>query len=290
MTSDEGCWPRREALGSVDDSPHAPDQHVDGLVECRICRRRFRSLGHHLVRAHDMKVDQYRDAHGIRRTHPLTAPASRKRWQEKIAAQIAAGALDAHYAGNAERSAAARSASQRALRETRALGLPRRSSRPARPREELVKIVAAIEAGAARASALAAASISEGGFYAAIRRHPDLKARMARVAERKTRRTVTAARPGRVAGSELARIIAAVHAGHPKASLLYARIAIALLEAPDRTMTISDLSEAIGKGRDSTAVQDAIVRMETMGIVSRELRAADEHGGRAWAVMLVRAA
>ena len=259
-------------------NPNASDQPDDALVECLLCGRRYRSLGHHLVRAHDMTVDQYRDQHGIRRTRPLTAPVSRQRWQEKIAAQIAAGALDAHYAGNAERAAAARPASQRALRQMRALGVPRRPSRPPRTRDELVAIVAAIEAGATRADALAVASISESRFYAAIRCHPDLKARMAGVAERKARRSATAARPGRVAGSEIARIIAEIHRGHPKASLLYTRVAIALLDAPDRTLTVSDLSDALGKGRDSTAVQDAIGRMEAIGVVSRELRPADDPG------------
>ena len=63
-----------------------------------------------------------------------------------------------------------------------------------------------------------------------------------------------------------------------------------LLDAPGRTLTVSDLSDALGKGRDSSAVQDAIARMEGLGVVTCELQPADEHGGRAWAVTLVRAA
>ena len=112
---------------------------------------------------------------------------------------------------------------------------------------------------------------------------------MARLAERKARRVAPLPKPGRVAGTELARIIAAIDRAYPKASLLYARIVIALLDASDRTLTVSDLSDALGKGRDSSAVQGAITRMEAIGVVTRELQPADEHGGRAWAVTLVRA-
>ncbi len=162
-------------------------------------------------------------------------------------------------------------------------------ARPPRSHEQLGAIVATSEAGTTRAAALAAVPITQSAFYAALRRHPDLKARMAVVARRKARRTKAPTGPSRVAGTEIARIIAAINAGHPRASLLYARIAIVLLDAPGRTLTVSDMSDALGKGRDSSAVQDAVARMEAMGLVSRELQPADEHGGRGWAVTLVRA-
>lgn len=56
----------------------------------------------------------------------------------------------------------------------------------------------------------------------------------------------------------------------PNASVLYAQILVEIDWYPNRRAAIADIGERIGRGRDSSAVQDACRRMEEWGIVTRE--------------------
>jgi hypothetical protein len=56
----------------------------------------------------------------------------------------------------------------------------------------------------------------------------------------------------------------------PDASVLYAQILVEIDWYPNRRAAIADIGERIGRGRDSSAVQDACRRMEEWGIVTRE--------------------
>lgn len=94
------------------------------------------------------------------------------------------------------------------------------------------------------------------------------------------------ARKQRVTHSEAGQIIARIETAYPKASLMYARMVMALLDADDHEMSVSDLSDAVGKGRDSTAVQNAVGRLVAMGMVERELMPAGEESGRFYVARL----
>lgn len=84
----------------------------------------------------------------------------------------------------------------------------------------------------------------------------------------------------------LADLLAKIDQHHPKASLLYARIILALAGARDRSMIQSDLSDALGRGRDSSAVQKATARLADLGIVTRSLQSAAEEGANVWLIRL----
>lgn len=93
---------------------------------------------------------------------------------------------------------------------------------------------------------------------------------------------------GRMARGELGTLIARIEKARPRASLLYARLIMALMDAPERTMKLSDLSHAIGRGRDSTAVQTAVTLLCDLGLASREMCPAEGDGGRYYLVRLNR--
>lgn len=81
-------------------------------------------------------------------------------------------------------------------------------------------------------------------------------------------------------GAELDRALQIIERNHPRASLLYARIVLTLSNARGREMAQSDLSDRIGKGRDSSAVQGAIGRLAAMGLVKRDVGICPEFGCR----------
>lgn len=62
-----------------------------GRVLCHECGRRLNALGTHLHKIHGMTADEYRDAHGLPRTLPLTAArvseAISKRASERVGTQ-----------------------------------------------------------------------------------------------------------------------------------------------------------------------------------------------------------
>ncbi|MFE3059110.1 MucR family transcriptional regulator [Nocardia sp. NPDC059239] len=62
----------------------------DGLVTCLTCGRRFRSLGPHLSRAHQLTATQYRTEHGLPASATLMAHASRETLSEARHAEMAA--------------------------------------------------------------------------------------------------------------------------------------------------------------------------------------------------------
>lgn len=87
---------------------------------------------------------------------------------------------------------------------------------------------------------------------------------------------------------ELTAVLTSVHEARPRASLLYARVVLTLIVAPDRTMALSDLSEAVGRGRDSSSVQQVVAHLAEAGLVTRDLVPAEPQHGRKWLVQLVR--
>lgn len=88
--------------------------------------------------------------------------------------------------------------------------------------------------------------------------------------------------------AEIATMLATIHDAKPKASLIYARILLHLIGAPDRARAVSDLSEAIGRGRDSTAVQQAVRALVRLGLATCETVSAEEEGHRKTVVQLAR--
>lgn len=135
------------------------------------------SLGHHIVRAHDMTVDDYRDRFGLARGEPLTSPATRARFVAAISATISDGKLDAHYAGNAGRASEAATIGAREYYVRRAEGLAEKKGAPSLPRAAIEAVVQQIEAGAKVATAVKRGSISYSAYHAGLARHPDLAAR-----------------------------------------------------------------------------------------------------------------
>lgn len=147
-------------------------------IRCQICGKMFRSLGHHLVRAHDMTVDEYKDAHGIPRGRSLTGEATRAAFAASISRTIAAGGMDDHYQHNAVRASAANAASVAERRKMRDAGVAIPPSNPPVSRQVIEGIVAAIEGGLKVATAVKCSPVSYSTFHAGLKRHPDLKARM----------------------------------------------------------------------------------------------------------------
>jgi len=149
----------------------------DELVACLICGKWWRSLGHHVRHGHRISADEYRDRFGIRRSQSLASPVVRARFAASIAATIAAGKLDHHFAGNAARANAAAVKGAATIRQLRAQGI--NSSPGARHllQETIAAVVAAIEAGAKVATAVKQAGISYSAYHAGLARFPDMKAR-----------------------------------------------------------------------------------------------------------------
>lgn len=66
----------------------------DGLLTCLECGRRFRGLGSHLRRAHEITGDEYREAHGLPAMAALSSDDTRRRSQEIGLARKEAGELE----------------------------------------------------------------------------------------------------------------------------------------------------------------------------------------------------
>lgn len=152
---------------------------MDDRVECRLCGRRFHSIGHHLHRAHDLSADEYRDRFGIRRGEPLTSPSTNARLAARLRDTIASGALDEHFAGNADRAADAGHAAAVTKAGLRSAGVVLPHGSPPTPRVVIEAIVIAIEGGAKVATAVKRSPITYSTFHAGLGRHPELKARVA---------------------------------------------------------------------------------------------------------------
>lgn len=86
---------------------------------------------------------------------------------------------------------------------------------------------------------------------------------------------------------ELRGVLAKIDHHYPRAGVMYGRLIVALMMAPDRTMTVADLSDQMGKGRDSSAVQNAVARLVDLGILTRQRVQGDE-GGVYYLVTMVR--
>lgn len=153
------------------------DSESDDLVECRLCGRRCRSLGHHLVKAHAISADAYRDRFGIRRGTPLTSPKTRARFATAIRNTIEAGGLARHYAGNVDRSARAAQLGAVVKRELVSAGIAMPHGTPQTPRAVIEAVVLAIEGGSKAGDAARQAGLSYSAYHSGLTRHLDLKAR-----------------------------------------------------------------------------------------------------------------
>lgn len=149
----------------------------DELVACLICGKGWRSLGHHVRQGHGISADEYRDRFGIRRSQSLTSPMVRARFAASIAATIAAGKLDYHYAGNAARASAGAVKGAAVIRQLRARGIDPSPGAPHLPRETIGTVVKAVEAGAKVATAVKRAGIAYSAYHVGLARFPDMKAR-----------------------------------------------------------------------------------------------------------------
>ena len=83
------------------------------------------------------------------------------------------------------------------------------------------------------------------------------------------------------------RIVTQIAQTYPRASGLYAAIILNLATARNFTLAQGDLGEAVGRGRDSSAVQAATERMADMGIVARDLGLNENGSGRQWIIRLI---
>ncbi len=85
---------------------------------------------------------------------------------------------------------------------------------------------------------------------------------------------------------DLRALLARIEQEHPKSSLLTAMVLLELARAKNRSMAQPDLSEALGKGRDSSAIQKCVKRLVDMQVLTRERAPAGETGGEFWIVSL----
>lgn len=149
---------------------------ADDRIECRLCGKRFGSLGQHVSRTHKITPDEYRDRFGMRRSEPLTSLATRAKFSDAITRTIAAGGLASHYAGNGSRAAAAGSKGAEQKSALRRVGVHFPNRVPDLTKEELAAVIHDISSGTIVAAALKRARISQSGYHKALTRHPDLKA------------------------------------------------------------------------------------------------------------------
>ncbi len=133
-------------------------------IDCMICGERFRSVGHHVTKKHHMPVREYRERFGIRPGVPLSCQETRAAFAAAIHRTIDAGALEAHYAHNAERAVIGGKAA--AIKANRK-GIPRRNRLPVAERLRTVRKVIALVAegstiiGAAREAGIGRSCLHE---------------------------------------------------------------------------------------------------------------------------------
>lgn len=85
---------------------------------------------------------------------------------------------------------------------------------------------------------------------------------------------------------DLRALLVRIEREHPKSTLLMAMVLLELARAKNRSMAQPDLSEALGKGRDSSAIQKCVKRLVDMEVLTRERVPAREAGGEYWIISL----
>lgn len=184
------CFDRKTVKNGTSQGPHerAGQMSDDGMIACQLCGKRWRSLGHHLRKKHDMSADEYRDRFGIRRGEPLTSQAARDAFAASIRRTIDAGGLAEHYAGNADRASRAGRTGQAIRQALQDAGHAVAPGAPKLAKADVEAVIAAIEAGAKVATAVKRSPISYSGFHAALARHPELRERVAKAKSAKVKR------------------------------------------------------------------------------------------------------
>jgi len=153
-----------------------PDGQASDRVECRICGRLFHSIGHHVRKAHDISANEYRDRFGILRSAPLTSDATRSKMSAAISRTIASGALDAHYATNAERASDAAAEGNRIKAELGRAGQP--GTDDVTRARILTSTIEAVESGATIATAVKRSPIAHTTFFQWLTDFPELRERL----------------------------------------------------------------------------------------------------------------
>lgn len=148
---------------------------------CLRCGQRYRGLGHHIVKAHDMNVEMYQDHYRLRRGPGLVGASLRLRWQDHGRGLHESGKLSAAPLAAAAAAAGTRGA---ASREAVYASTGRKTDMPEIPYEALRDIIVATEGGTTVSTAIKQSGWSWTGVHAAIPRHPDLAGRMAKVGRR----------------------------------------------------------------------------------------------------------
>ena len=165
------------------------DAYLAGeTVTCLLCGRAFRSVGHHIVRAHAVSVEDYQDRFGIPRTRSLAGEETRAAFAASVTRSHEAGKLLAHVRQLAAQAGAHGEGSKRTKRLIAEQGVRRLGKEPSITHATVASIIATIESGVTAAGAVKRAGIAWSSFHAALRRHPDLKARYEALPIRKGRR------------------------------------------------------------------------------------------------------
>jgi len=159
----------------------------DRLV-CLLCGHTFRSVGHHIARAHGVSVEEYQDRYGIPRGRGLVGAETRKAFATSVRATHAAGTLRPHVEALAAAAGQHGGASATTKRAILAAGIrdPWRSMRL--PAHKVAKVLLLAEAGLTLSTAVRRVGISWSGFHAAAAREAALAERLARLPIRKGRR------------------------------------------------------------------------------------------------------
>lgn len=73
------------------------DRYLSGdTIICLLCGRRYRGVGHHVVRAHDITIDEYKDRFGIPHTRSLVGESTRSAMSITTSQQHKDGVLKEH--------------------------------------------------------------------------------------------------------------------------------------------------------------------------------------------------
>lgn len=131
----------------------------DGILTCLECGRRYRALGAHLRRAHDMTAAEYRDTHQLPRTAALAADSTRTLGRERMLAEDTSH-LDAYR--TRDRLAELLPAGIASARQTRDYEVVREHRLPGQRRAAQVMQARRAEALEARALARGYRSVADG--------------------------------------------------------------------------------------------------------------------------------
>lgn len=142
------------------------------LPECLICGGRFKSVGHHVRKAHGITAMDYRDMYGIPRSRKLTSAETR----DTFAAQARARGLGTDQEARRAASDTAVQKSRVAIKGLIASGRVW-GGRNRHPRETIAQVVSRAESGERPYQIVREMGIAWSAFHGGLKRHPDLLAR-----------------------------------------------------------------------------------------------------------------